>query len=286
MKSIVLLIDDDKDFCLALQKEAEKVRLQLTFVHDLEDGMALLEDNRRIMSVILDGHCLLESDQPEGPGVNFVYHALHLLNDLEHEQNRMIPCCVNSEKPGEFTEELKGLIPVFNKLDDPEPLFNWLKQCIKNLPEMVVKQDNPSVFDHLESVFSDKEEAELIDLLIFSDKPDVSDIPAKLAVIRRLLEKFADVVCIKLLHKEPSYYASGAGVSVKRIFDVLYSSKMIHAQIRKHVHHLYSYCSEYGNHIYRHKIPPYEPGIYAYRHYLNTFLEIVAYCQAIIHTGE
>lgn len=282
MKNLVLLIDDDKDYCLKLQKEAQKSLMELSFAHNLEEGAALIDNNRRIKAVILDGHCLLESVQTGGPKANFVYHALHELDDLERAQNRIIPRCVNSEQPSDFSEELQGLVSLFSKNTDSNILFRWARQNINELTEVQVMEKHPAIFDNSQLIFSDLEEDELIDLILFAENPDESDIPSKLANIRRLLERLTDVCAEVLLKTSSRSFANMAGVSVKPVFDALRTKKILPAPIVNQVRNLYSYCSEFGNHIHPAGMPEYNPDTYAYRRNLNGFLEVVSYCSMLI----
>jgi len=285
MKNLVLLIDDDKNYCLALQKEATKALLDLTYAHNLEEGLALIKNNRRIKAILLDGHCFLEPSQNGDPKANFVYHALHHLDDLERLQNRVIPRCVNTERPADFAEELQGLVSLFSKNTDPNILFRWTRQSINELAEVQLMELHRVVFENSGLIFSDLEEDELVDLILFADNCDESDIPARLAVIRRLLERLTDVCAEELLNSSGEAYASQMGVSVKPVFDALRTKKLVPSPIAKQARDLYSYCSEFGNHIHPVGLPEYSPDTYAYRRNLNAFLEVVSYCSALIEAA-
>ena len=278
MKQSILLIDDNPAFCADFELQARKQLFDVHLAHNLKQGIALLTENRQIGAVVLDGHGYIEPGQTGNPEVNFVFHALHSLDDLEREQNRLIPRCVNTEQPEEFRDELKGLVQVFSKTGDPAFLFRWLRRTSAQLPEFQIKEDHASIFDHAGLVFDDHEIAELIDLIAFSRNPDLSDIPNRLSVIRRLLEQLADACAVRLLKNNPADMAGKMGVSVKPIFDALRSKMIVPGSIQKEVTRLYSYCSEFGTHIYRLQSPAYDPGIYAYRRCLNSFLEIAEYC--------
>ena len=286
MKNLVLLIDDDQNYCHYLQNEAVKASIELIYAHNLEQGMDIIDQNRRVKAVILDGHCLLEANQTDGPKVNFVYHALHHLDELEHEQNRVIPRCVNSEQPADFDEELQGLVSLFSKNTDCNILFRWVRKRISELTEVQVMEKHITVFENAYLYFSDQEEDELIDLILFAENPDLSDIPSRLAVIRRLLERLADVCSADMLKTSASSYANMMGVSVKPVFDALRSKQIISGHITRQVRNLYSYCSEFGNHIHPHSVPDYKPNAYAFRHHLNGFLEIVSYCAPLIESAN
>jgi len=286
MQNLVLLIDDDREYCLKLQKEAHNALLELIFAHNLEEGIDLIDSNRRIKAVILDGHCFLESGQNGSPKANFVYHALHHLDNLERTQNRIIPRCVNSEKSADFNEELQGLIPVFSKNTDSNILFRWTRQSINELVEVQVMEKHPAIFENSGLIFSDLEEDELVDLILFADNCDESDIPARLAIIRRLLERLTDVCAECLLDTSADVYANMMGVSVKPVFDALRTKKIIPAPLTKQVRDIYSYCSEFGNHIHPEGKPEYSPDAYAYRRNLNGFLEVVSYCSLLIEPSN
>lgn len=278
MKYPFLLIDDDADYCNSILSLIRQTKLQLHTAHSLEEGLEVLEANRHIRTVVLDGHCFIEPEQEGQPGVNFVYHALHALDDLERAQNRLIPRCVNTELPGEFERELSGLVPVFDKGQDAGNLFHWIKQSTDALPENRVRSAHVRLFELIPLIYNDLEEDELTDLLLFEEHPDISDIPAKLSVIRRLLEKLSDVSAVELLKRSPESFEAFRGVSVKPIFDALFTKKIIPKPVNKLAHYLYSYCSEYGTHIYRNKPPEYQLNSYVFRRNLNGLLELILVC--------
>lgn len=282
MKTSILIIDDDPAYCQTFKNMAAQYAFDLIFAHSLEEGIELLQANRRLLAVVLDGHCFWGSGQSEPPKVNFVYHALHALDDLEREQQRLIPRCVNTEQPAEFREELQGLVKVLDKQGDAGVLFRWIRKVISELPETRIREEYDDIFEHAQKIFNHLEEDELIGLLLFGETPVEADISANIAVLRRLLEKLTDICAVQLLNEDPRDYASKMGVSVKPVFDALYSRKIIPRQIVKQVHHLYSYCSEFGTHIYRTQNPAYFPGVYAYRRSLNGFLEVFKYCTGLI----
>lgn len=282
MKYSFLLIDDNADYCSSILSLIRQTKLQLHIAHSLEEGLEMLEVNRRIKTVVLDGHCFIEPEQEGQPEVNFVYHALHALDDLERAQNRLIPRCVNTELPGEFERELAGLVPVFDKGQDAANLFHWIKEAVDALPGNRVRTTHERLFELIPLIYNDLEEDELTDMLLFEEHPDASDIPAKLSAIRRLLEKLADVNAIKLLDRSPASFEAFRGVSVKPIFDSLYTRKIIPRPVNRLAHYLYSYCSEYGTHIYRNKPPEYHLNAYVYRRTLNSLLELIYVCGSLI----
>jgi hypothetical protein len=284
MKKNILIIDDDLAYCQTFKNLAGQYAFDLIFAHNLEDGIARLKENGRLLAVVLDGHCFLEPGQAEVPKVNFVYHALHALDDMEREQQRLIPRCVNTEQPAEFREELQGLVKVFDKQGDAGVLFRWIRKVISELPETRIREEYDDIFEHTQKIFNHLEEDELIGLLLFGETPVEADISANLAVLRRLLEKLTDVCALQLLKEDSRAYASKMGVSVKPVFDTLYSRRILPRQLVKQVHQLYSYCSEFGTHIYRSQKPNYQPDIYAYRRNLNSFLEVLKYCACQIES--
>ncbi len=283
MKQQILLIDDDITYCKTFERSARSAAFELVYAHNLLEGIGMLDENRQIVAVVLDGHSFLQPDQSGGPKANFVYHALHALDDMEREQQRIIPRCVNTESPTEFREELQGLVQVFDKRGDDSFLFRWLRKAIAALPETRIREEYKDIFEHTNSVFTHQEENELIGLILFAETYTAQDIPGNLAVLRRLLEKLTDACALKLLNEDPRSYASKMGVSVKPVFDTLYSRKILPRQIVKQVHYLYAYCSEFGTHIYRSQNPPYNPDVYAFRRNLNSFLEVLGYCSELFN---
>lgn len=110
----VLLIDDEKDYCVALAGEARQYNIQIIDAQNLEIGLQLLKDDATFQFVILDGKCLMDEDQ-EIPKENFVHAAIESIKELKHTDNRIIPFCVNTGFMKDLSSSLEGRAKVFQK---------------------------------------------------------------------------------------------------------------------------------------------------------------------------
>ena len=106
---------------------------------------------------------------------------------------------------------------------------------IVELPKTKVSEAHPDVFEKLHLVLNHLEEDELIALILRAENPDISNIPASLASIRRLHEKLTDECSEALLNNSSDRYASKVGVSVKPVFDAMYGQ-----------HHSTTNCKAYS----------------------------------------
>jgi hypothetical protein len=222
---------------------------------------------------------MLEQGAHEKPRASFVYHALHLLNHLEHESNRVIPCCVNSEEPEAFAPELEGIAPVFRKESQHEDLFRWLRRAIADLPETALRNQFREVFDKIQGHFSEDEEEILVDILQTLGKSDAGDIASRLAMLRRMLELLIDLACIRHLQCQPVKYATGPGSHTRRILAAL-PVHILPNDLKAQANALYTVCSKYANHNERSRTGKplaYRPGKYGFQRQVYTWMELLDY---------
>jgi len=277
--STVLLIDDDLKYGNNLSSEIIATGFHLIMKPNLKDGMETLAASRRIKAVILDGHCRLDDDQPGEPKTNFVFHALQQIRDLEHEQNRLIPFCICSEKPEAFGDDLSGIAPVFRKNEDHPKMFEFLHGQIRNLPDSIIRHHHHDIFENIELVYDDEEEDLLIDLIQAAGLHDPLAIDANLASLRRLLEKLADRCYSGFISARNTSGEKRKGGFIKLTFQSLGDRYLLPRELMKSAFFVYSFCSEHGSHADTgQERVRYIPGNYAYQRVLFTFLELLAYC--------
>lgn len=142
----VLLIDDEKDYCVALAGEARQYNIQITDAQNLEIGLQLLKDDATFQFVILDGKCLMDEDQ-EIPKENFVHAAIESIKELKHTDNRIIPFCVNTGFMKDLSSSLEGRAKVFQKDHDSKPMFDFVLNEISNLGITSLKDKYKKAFD-------------------------------------------------------------------------------------------------------------------------------------------
>ncbi len=277
----ILLIDDNPAYCLELQEVAKHFRFNITFFHNLEDGMEALTKSRRLKAVILDDRCLLEPGQPGAARSNFVFHALQQLRDIEHHYNRAIPFCVNSENPAEFREDLEGISRVFVKKNEHDQMFRWLKDSIEQLPETAIRKEFYGIFEKMDAIFNEEQQELLIDVLQGRVSAEPSRIVTNMAILRRLLEDLVNAVCLKKPGKPPAAFDTGTGSRTRRILEAM-RPRILPDELFVQANQLYKTCSRYGNHVhlFGSSVPCFSPGKYTLARLVYAFLEIADYLLA------
>jgi len=273
----LLLIDDDPAYCLQLKEAAKAYRIDILYHHNLEEGMAALESSRRIKAVILDGRCLLEPDQKCAARTNFVFHGLQQIRDIENTYNRLIPCCVNTEQPIDFNEDLDGITQVFQKFEQNNALFDWLKNAIAQLPDTLIRKRYDDIFEKTSIHFTEEEEDLLVDVLQTVHLSDPSQIITNLALLRRLLERLVDIACPLKLKKQPHEFTVGQGSRTKRILDAMHNN-VLPSDLFVSANQLYATCSKYGNHQgLKTNGAIFKPGRYTVQRLTFAYLELADY---------
>jgi DNA-binding NtrC family response regulator len=64
-KSTILIIDDDKDFCLLLSSVFDEKRFEVISVYTLEEAT-------RALSTVIPGIVILDNRLPDGKGIDFI----------------------------------------------------------------------------------------------------------------------------------------------------------------------------------------------------------------------
>ncbi len=272
----ILLIDDSPDYCQFLKDKGKMAGFGIVFYHNLEDGLNALKASRKFKAVILDGRCFLEPGQQGEARSNFVTHAIRQLADIENEYNRSIPFCVNSEHPGDFREDLDGIAPVFSKQDQPEALFEWLKQAIAALPESALREQHARVFNLMELHLPEEDPEILMDILLNQSHSDQPSVVASLALLRRLLESLADKACEIRLLRKPGEFRYGSGSRTRKILDSLHPGQLP-GELYNAAILLYKTCSRFGNHTPPARSVTFIPGSYTLSRLAYTYMELVLF---------
>lgn len=146
----VLLIDDEKNYCIALSGEARQHNIQIIDAQNLEIGLEKLKEDTSFQFVILDGKCLMDEDQ-EIPKENFVHEAIERIKELKHTDNRIIPFCVNTGFMKDLNASLDGRAEVFQKEHDSKPMFDFIISEVAKLDITSLKSKYYKAFEIFES---------------------------------------------------------------------------------------------------------------------------------------
>lgn len=144
----ILIIDDDQGNFFSLNNFAAKKGIVLRYAKSLEEGMKELEDNTRIMGIILDGKGLIHKDDYAGTATSgFVHEALTRIAVLEATRKKEFPKCVLTAWYDNLKESLQGRgVMVFDKkkiaLNEQfkHDLFDYLIERCKNTFEYSLRE--------------------------------------------------------------------------------------------------------------------------------------------------
>ena len=168
----VLLVDDKEDYCESLAGIARKHNIQVLYKLDWETGFEVLQNEKKIDFVILDGKGKLEGDQ-EDEKDNFAFKAILDLDQYSNDIKRDIPYCVNTGFIDNF-EGLEGSVEIFEKNpSDRDKMFKYIKSRVFNSDYRTKRKLFPEsflVFD--EGLLSDKHEYLLLDMIDCYQKED------------------------------------------------------------------------------------------------------------------
>ena len=213
----ILLIDNEKDYCLTLKKIAAMNNFDIQFKTNFEDGFASLEsDTVQFMGVILDARCFknpddefnkLEKDQG-------IYGSVKRISEFRKHTGRYIPFCVNTGFSADFRDNLEEMdVQVFDKLTDRDKMFSFLTIEIGKMPETKIRNEFPDVFETFKLGYLDsKTEKKLITILSLLEKENTSDLKELLYnPIRQILEAI-----YKELNKLDDNIIPGVGINYER----------------------------------------------------------------------
>lgn len=278
MSTKILLIDDDSIYSTKLQAEAKLFGFDVVIADNLEDGMEMLRESRKLKAVILDGRCFLTESKEEPVRSNFVSHALRQIGEIEDDYNRIIPFCINTETPADFKEDMMGIAEVFAKEKEHDLLFKHLGGLLKALPETIVREEFEAVFAKVQNRFDEEDEELLLSVLQTIGKSDKAEIATHLGLLRRLLETLIDEVCEEKLNRTLDSFMHGEGSRTRRILEAM-RYKVLPIELYDSAIHLYRIGSRYGNHQ-----DPVSPGTitlhpnkYTYYRMVYALLELIEF---------
>lgn len=168
----VLLVDDKEDYCESLAGIARKHNIHIIYKLDWETGFEVLQNERNIEFVILDGKGKLEEDQDKEKD-NFAFTAIRDIDQYSNNINRDIPYCVNTGFIDNF-EGLEGTVEIFEKgSSGRDNMFNYIQKEVLNSDYRTKRKLFPEsflVFD--EGLLSGKHEYLLLDMIECFQKED------------------------------------------------------------------------------------------------------------------
>lgn len=189
----ILLIDDDKDYCLITAKDAsENFSINIDHFQNHQDGFAALEKNPlKYSALILDARCLINADAVESDEALAV--ALEMLANFEKKTERYLPFVVNTNYPNFVNYfgkmlEAKGAKIFRKSTTDSEKLFDYLKIQVKNSQNYQIERKYADIFEIFEKGYlgSDVKDKLLSILKNIENKKFDKD---TLTDIRKLFEK-------------------------------------------------------------------------------------------------
>ena len=144
----VLIIDDKPDYCDALAGSARSEQILIKSATNLEDGIQLLRDEKKIEFVILDGKCFVNADQEiSGSTSNNIPHrAKGYIDEINREQNREVGYCVNTGFVNDLKESFDGIFTVFDKDKSSAELFRYIKEAVADSEKRKRKRIYKDVF--------------------------------------------------------------------------------------------------------------------------------------------
>jgi len=235
----IILIDDDVNYCEELRREANSNKIKIVHYQNLADGMDAIENANKFKAIVLDGRCTLNANQkPETAKSSFVFHAINRLNELEHEFNRFVPFCVNSETPQDFTEDLYGICPVFEKRKTHREMFKFLREQINAQPYMQIRREHDDIFDFVDDFLSEEDEDLLLDVLANADNGDPATIVANLSIMRRLEEALVDAIALNFMGQSASNigHRNMSRTKNTEIMCLLVKTQNIYPQVTQYAH--------------------------------------------------
>lgn len=189
MKALnILLIDDSKEYCESLMHRARDSRILIDSFQNLEEGVAALEETYKYKGVILDGRCFISPGQGI-PTDKFLYHALRKIDRIMTNQERYIPVIVNSAYVNELEHMLPNDIKCFDKSEDNEAMFSFIKSEIDRTEEIQIRNKFEKPFQvFAKGYLSDDLEHRLIKIISEMQSNDTAVIESCLGKVRMLME--------------------------------------------------------------------------------------------------
>lgn len=142
----ILMIDDDEGNFHSLKNYAAARQVVMRYARTLEEGMQQLQENNRIMGIMLDGKGLVKKGEQESLArTAFVHEALTQIALLEAKREKVFPKLVLTAWYDNLKESLHGRVAVFDKkklaLDEnmKQKMFEYLVTHSQDSKEYAVR---------------------------------------------------------------------------------------------------------------------------------------------------
>ncbi len=164
----VLIIDDKPDYCDALAGSARTEQILIQPATNLEDGIQILKDDKKIEFVILDGKCFVDADQEVSGSTsnNIPHRAKSYIDEINRDQNREVGYCVNTGFVDDLKESFDGIFTVFDKDKSSTELISFIKTSVADSDIRKLKRQYKEAFEVFEKdILSEDKEELLINLV-------------------------------------------------------------------------------------------------------------------------
>jgi vacuolar-type H+-ATPase catalytic subunit A/Vma1 len=184
----VIIIDDEKEYCMTLKNVAKEFGILLTDFQNLEDGFQVLEESYKYKGIILDGKCLLDPNQ-ETPRDVFITQALRRLDRIQMMKERTIPAIINSAYIDDLEHMLPDDIQRYDKGKNNKEMFQFLRAEINKTEEMQLINKYAEPYSIFESEYLDSNvERDFVVTIKHMNNNDSVSINNNLARMRTILE--------------------------------------------------------------------------------------------------
>lgn len=188
----VLLIDDSQEDCESIKNLATFHNIEVSYYHNLKEGLDDLFNNPKYKGLILDARCLVDKDQ-ETESDDFLFVALGRLKEWEKNTKQSISTVINTgymndyEKFQRVFEEQK--IPIYTKGDNSDDLFEGLLERIQNADKYQIELKYQDVFEIFKKGYLPNQQySNLLELLLNSENASEARIQTNLVLVRKIQE--------------------------------------------------------------------------------------------------
>ncbi|MGQ3683923.1 MAG: hypothetical protein ACUBOA_02730 [Candidatus Loosdrechtia sp.] len=213
----LLIVDDDKDYVEELNRDAQKRRIILKHVSNLEEAKMFLEskEGRSICGIILDVICMKNKEQ-KVPDKSFITAALKYFG----KKLPNIPIVVLTGEPDEYKNLKKlyeGTWAVYSKGQDEEAMFSFLINKARESERGKILDRYSDAFEIIEDYIGNEAEEELVNCLKNMNSTDFTIIKNNLSCLRRLQEKIYIALNKESYELVPNEYIEN-GIDVTKIY--------------------------------------------------------------------
>lgn len=188
----VLWIDDEylklDDFRALLN--SHRILVKGVFSNSQEGMLELSTNAHKYEAVILDAKALRKKDDEVGlESIKSLRDSINAIARISHEQKRKIPFCIYTGYYEEIGESWEDDLVIFKKGLDQEPMIDFIKQEVANLPHSQVLANYQDAFEIFDAEFFDTRYRELLlNISLTLDSKERQEIEDSLVNCRKVLE--------------------------------------------------------------------------------------------------